>query len=737
MSRRCWTIVLGLLLASCRRDGEPTKHADPQRTVRPSGDAMAKRLAALADEIDTGEQKPLRDGAPPVVEELIGPVDAVDASALEAPLEAWETLGATAGTTEKAAAILALARTLLVCESARVKDRHDRVVRLRAQERLYSFFDLPMFANDRSLFPVFFGQIGKLAVSGKDANADQARAMQLVDFAFGAIRRAGPLHRHTAAVLMREFPEDRHIPDVLDRVADAVDDERPELAVRLRKTGVEIRGGYVTAAQLIGLARACYVAFDERCGDDALAQGKAKAGGDAELAKRITAAESMRAYAKTAVANEKATTLEPKLARAEALLELGRAADADQAHAQLLAEYPDDARVIAAAAREIMSLRFDLEGAYQVIARAPAQLNNRDKVYYEIAIALRAVHLAYEVVPRIQGNAADIFTAIAPEYAILRADVLALERSDAARGKVLKLLLEIGEGAVPLASDEERLLGYARSLAPRGLALLDAAKNDADAWQVAVALAMLSHDEATVLKIADRPVPKDDTGTLALMHARFQMSIAVAWGERQRLAIAQRELDALPASVSSDQHQRVFADFDAIRWRIEHDKVARDRGIALYEGLVAAEPDARMLDNLAALKADIGDLKEAERLWRLVVEKKPDESELAQLHLDALAGNVAGLETTAKKGSNEARVLAGMWLVHLAKTPAERKRRLAQQRKTLAELHAKTPKVPLLPDAEGITLVGTLQVGVGYTTKTGMKLTIDVSRLPRLVRLPP
>lgn len=731
--------MLGLVLASCRRDGEVTKHPDAKKTVRHEADAMAKRLAALADEIDTGEQKPLRDGAPPIVEELVGPANTVDASALEAPLEAWETLGANASAADKTAAIVGLARTLLVCESARVKDRHDRVVRLRAQERLYAFFDLPMFANDRSLFPVFFGQIGKLAMSGKDPTADQQRAMQLVDFAFGAIRRAGPLHRHTAAVLMREFPEDRHLPDVLDRVADAVDDERPELALRLRKTGVEIRGGYVTAAQLVGLARACYVAFDERCGDDALAQGKAKAGGDAELAKRIAAAESMRAYAKTAVANAKATTLEPRLARAEALLELGRTADADQAHAQLLADYPDDARVVAAAARAIMSTRFDLEGAYQVIARAPAQLNNRDAAYYEIAIALRAVHLAYEVVPRIQGNATDIFSAIAPEYALLRADVLALDRSDVARGKVLKLMLEIGEGAVPLTSDEERLLGYARSLAPRGLAVLDAAKNDADAWQVAVALAMLSHDEATVLKIADRPVPKDDTGALALAHARFQMSIAVAWGERRRLAAAERELEALPASVSSDQHQRVFADFDAIKWRLEQDAVARDRGIALYEALVAADsasPDPRMLDNLAALKADIGDLKEAERLWKLVVEKKPDESELAQLHLDALAGNVAALETTAKKGSNEARLLAGMWLVQLAKTPAERKRRLAQQRKTLAELHARTPKVPLLPDAEGITLVGTLQVGVGYTTKTGMKLTIDVSRLPRLVRVP-
>lgn len=699
---------------------------------------MAKRLAALADEIDTGEQKPLRDGAPAIVEELIGP-NPVEASALEAPLEAWETLGANASTAEKTAAITALARTLLVCESARVNDRHDRVVRLRAQERLYAFFDLPLFANDRSVFTQLFGQIGKLAVTGKDPSADQARAMQLVEFAFGAMRRAGPLHRHTAAVLLREFPEDRHVPDVLDRVADAIDDERPELAVRLRKTGVELRGGYVTAAQLIGLARACYVAFDERCGDEALAQGRAKAAGDAELAKRITDAETMRDKAKIAVANEKATTLEPRLARAEALVELGRTADSDKAHAQLLADYPDDARVVAAAARAIMSSRFDLESAYQVLARAPAQLNNRDSVYYEVAIALRAVHLVYEVVPRLQGNAAAIFAAIAPEYALLRSDVLALDRSDVARGKVLKLMLEIGEGAVPLTSDEDELLAYARKLAPRGLALLDGAKTDADAWQVAVALAMLSDDEATVLKIVDRPVPKDATGMLALAHARFQMSVAVAWGERQRLVAAERELEALPTAVATDQRQRAFADFDAVRWRLEHDKVARDRGIALYEALIAADagaPDARMLDNLAALRADTGDLAEAERLWKLVVEKKPDEAELARLHLDVLAKNVASLETTAKKGSNEARILAGMWLVQLATAPADRKRRLAQQRKTLAELHARNPKLPLLPDAEGITLVGTLQVGLGYTTKTGMKLNIDVSRLPRLVRVP-
>src|SRR5262249_43448361 len=157
-------------------------------------------------------------------------------------------------------------------------------------------------------------------------------------------------------------------------------------------------------------------------------------------------------------------------------------------------DFPADARVVAATARTIMATRFELDAAYQVIAGAPDQLANRDAAYFEIAIALRSMHLAYEVVPRVQGNIAEIFAAIGPEYQRVRADVLAYDASGAPRGKVLRTMLEIAEAAVPLAGDQDKLLAYARSLAPRGLALLEVAPQSADAWQIALAFALLSDD---------------------------------------------------------------------------------------------------------------------------------------------------------------------------------------------------------------------------------------------------
>jgi hypothetical protein len=344
--------------------------------------ASAARLEQLADEIDPGEQRPLFDGAPPVVAEVTGPANAVEAATLEAPLEAWDSMPANASAAMRTAAVIQLAKVLILAESARVHDDHDEVLRLRALVRLYGFLDLPMLANDRSMFTSLFAQAAKLAAAGKDPGADEQRARELVGFAFDAMKRAGALHLHTAAVFLREHPGDRYAPDVLDSVARSVGGDRPELAVELRTAGVELRGEYVNASQLLELARACYVALDLGCGDPALARGKSRAAaGDAAIAKQLTEVETARDQAEKLRASASATGLDERLERARLLVELGRKRDAAKALALLLADAPDDARVVTASAQRVLNDDFDFEGAYQLIAAAPAKLQHRDRAY--------------------------------------------------------------------------------------------------------------------------------------------------------------------------------------------------------------------------------------------------------------------------------------------------------------------------------------------------------------------
>ncbi|MBC8067808.1 MAG: hypothetical protein IAG13_05685, partial [Deltaproteobacteria bacterium] len=517
-------LSLVTLLLACRPSPDRATGTRTPGGTQANAAGSAALLAELADAIDPGEQPPLFQNAPPVVVEITAPGNAVEAATLEAPLEAWETLPASASNNARTVAIIQLARGLLTAESARVRDDHDRVVRLRALERLYGFFDQPMFVNDRSFFAAVFGQAAKVATAGKGQGTDEARAMELVSFAFDAMKRAGALHLHTAAVLMREHPGDRHVPDVLDRVARSVAGEQPELAVRLRNLGVELRGEYVTAAQLLEQARSCYIAFDSGCGDPALARGKSKAAAaDAALAKQIAEVETVREQAAKVRANEQATALEPRLERAQLLVELGRQRDAASTLKALLAEFPDDARVVTTAARQVMSDKFDLEGAYRVIASAPAKLQHRDRAYLEAAIGLRATHFAYEVMPRVRGSIAEMMTTIAPEYALLKADILEYEAGGADLGKVIRTLVEIGEAALPFAdgkSDRE-LLAFARRQLPKGLALQGRAPESPEAWRLTSGLALLSEDRAKVLSFADRPVPPDADGTLALQHAQL------------------------------------------------------------------------------------------------------------------------------------------------------------------------------------------------------------------------
>lgn len=731
-----------LALGSCRGDRPTT--TKPGDAKGSAAQTMSKRLAAFADEIDPGEQPPLGKGAPPAVAELLGAGGKIDASALEAPLEAWETLPSGATMEARTIAVVALARVLLAAESAQVTDERGELARLRALERLYGFFDLPMFANDRSFFSTLFVQIAKVATSGKGGTTDQARAMELVQYAFDVMKRSGALHRHTAAKLLREHPGDRHIPDVLDRVAVGVAGDDPRLAVELRRAGVDLRGKYVTSSQLLALARSCYVALDLRCGDEQLAAAKAAgAGSDAALAKRITEVETAHTAA-VLVTGKPATGVDGQLARAQALVELGRKADSKKAIDELLAAHGDDARVVTLAARHVVTTSFDLEGAYQVIARAPEKLSHRDRAYLEAAIGLRATHFAYEVIPRADGGVAGMLAAIAPEYGQFRADIVAYEQDGAELGKVLLTLLELGEAAAPLADGKHdaELLALARAMLPKGVALVDAAPKSREAYRAALGMALLSADRGLVLQFADRAPPEDATGGLALAHAQLQIAVAVQWGDRKRLADAAREIAALPTTMDGKLRVQAAADLDAVRARLERDTAARDRALQAYRELLAIEgdsPDPRTLDNFAALLADTGDLAEAARLWALLVQKKPDEGEYARIQLHALAGSLAdlaALEKIAADGSNEGRIVAAQWLVQLAKSPTERKRRRAQHEKLVAELHARSPKLPLLPDAEGVTLSGTLQVGVGYSTTAGVQVNIDVSRVPRLVRLP-
>src|SRR6185503_8093081 len=113
----------------------------------------------------------------------------------------------------------------------------------------------------------------------------------------------------------------------------------------------------------------------------------------------------------------------------------------------------------------------------------------------------------------------------------------------------------------------------------RGVALLDAAPRNPAAYRAAIGLALLSDDRRGVLEFAERAVPEDGSGLLALRHAELQLAIAVMWDDAARLQLVDRELESLPAAVPAAARARAMADVDAVRARSKGDTVARGRAI--------------------------------------------------------------------------------------------------------------------------------------------------------------
>ena len=88
-------------------------------------------------------------------------------------------------------------------------------------------------------------------------------------------------------------------------------------------------------------------------------------------------------------------------------------------------------------------------------------------------------------------------------------------------------------------------------------------------------------------------------------------------------------------------------------------------------------------------------------------------------------------------GKSETRRLAQLWLVHKAANPREKKKAQNALTKLLAEQTADEIRPAFLPDAAGIALAGTLNAGLGYSTREGLAIELVADSLPWLVMRPP
>ncbi len=725
----------GLLACHPRASWDPEPPAFAPTSDRPT-------LEEIADLIDPGPQTPLSDGLPPRIFELLGLEENPAASGtalLKRSVAERELIARTVDESEAPEVLISLirasARAVVLAEQAAQRGAVEADA-LAQLERVYQAVDVPALANDRNVIVQFISAFA--ANTAADGASDSAELQQLVQRAQAAMRAAGPLHRRTVALLLRTAPDHPAVPTALLAVAKAELGADHEWTISTAKLALERRGTLASAAEHLDLARVCLAGLDVPCAEAAL---RAAAGAEDidDVARDV-------ALARRIVELADASTLETRLERARALLELERYATARAELEALHAEFPKDARPVIGLALHAVEKDLDFRAANRLIEAQDAPTNT-DAEYYELAIGTRMMVVLETVLPRLAtGDEANPTDVLKPVVRRMRADVdgyAALGNSD---GRFLAFVLDVGE---ELLAEFEKTgtidLRYFSSLSDRVVALQAKIPDNPHAYRLLMSAALFEPEKSRAATMAGVRAPMGpERDVLILRRARALCDLAVTWSDpdlAKQAREALREVD--PAS--SPEAAELHADALLVQRQLGGSATWETIGntyLSLIGDDVTSE-DARALNNAAYAALNDDGLAGAQEAWKLSSQLSEDHGDVGKLNLivaatpDGDAAARAAMRALASETKNASvRASARAWVLAWSTGKARRDAQAALQ--TALDRATKQSPRPTAPDPySGLLLEGTFKTGLGYATEPGLEINFDSSGLPWAILAPP
>ena len=750
-------LVAALVALACK----PTKTNDPEpvaplviEATRSEDQERAAELAAIADAIDPGPQEPLSTALPDWLLGSIGvslplPEDPAELRALaDAELETFGALErwSTSDPQTMLMAVVNLARATVYAERAGVDNAGDADTLARL-ERAYNFMDAPLLGAESGLFPTILKMFVDAAAT--DGHIDDARQVDAIgNLVFSSVRRAGPLHRRTVALLLRADANHEAVPQALADAARAVRREDDALAIRMGTLAVELEGDDAEAKDWIALADLCHRALELECGSRALAKAKmahdqSKADDDKTRGAMDQAVETGEVAARV-VELASDDGIDARIERGRGLLTLGRYEEARAGFESLRRDHPTDARPVAGLARHALETRLDFEAANAIIDGA-GQVSGGDAEYYELAIGTRATALLPSLVPRaVAGDWDGLMTVLRPVLERMKADVAAYEKLGHTDGTFLAFVLEIVEEVLPKlrAGDTPALMKMLRGVLPRAMALQAKIPDNPNAYKLMLTATQFSPDHEAAAKAAATALPKLEKETerksLEIRQVQGLADVAVIWDDA---AVARQAWDAANALDPSSNRTVLDARVASARLLGEAPWPAAEKMYAAIVGEPSKSSDAVGLNNWAVAKAEAGDVAGALILWERATVVGEEWSDVAKLNLlvkRQAAGDLEALEALATSGRVvDARLAAWAWLVELAPDAKGRKRAKRELAKAIAKEAEDGVRPTLRPGKAGVALEGTLQAGLGYATRAGLQINLDAPATHWLTFPPP
>ena len=616
MTPRALVVAAAVLATGCPRRAATGPSASADRPVS---------LAALADRIDPGRVPPLLADLPAPVERLMdgrpesaGARERAEAEASLAELAAQLTTGTGDLSLADVQRILRVLYALALVEETR-EGRCDLAC-LTALERIYGILDIPWLAAEEGLMAEMIDIASGALVQ---AGLSRREVTEVVAFIRSVFRRAPDRHAHVAARLLRAHPDSPAAQSALRRLGNrAVNAEDFDLALTLLATAAARAPRAERAGDEVELARACYRALRLPCGDRHLAGARRAAGGDPDMAERLTGAAETGRLAR-AVLRATGRAFDARIERGHLLLELGRRRSAVALFEELRRQRPRDARPLVGLAQAEMET---IRGArVRQYLRQAAGLEHRDVRYYELAIGTSFTTL----MPIIQEMAANpemsedqIVARLAAPLAPLRADIDGLARFTPSRAAVLKVIIDSAVDVIAARKQGDPAMKAAIGRAWRaGLEVRRRFPAEVDAYHLVYLLtgagpAPLAELEAAI--VADVPATLASRDAVLLARAAVYLRLAMVELTPARVERLGGLLAALPASAASGWEGRnLRADLAALAATAGTGTWAD--ALAAYRGLLPDAPDdperARIENDIGVALHRSGQPDEARAAW--------------------------------------------------------------------------------------------------------------------------
>ncbi len=732
-----WAATAGLL--ACHP--KALQHPEPIPSAPASSELT---LDQIADLIDPGPQAPLSEGLPPQVFELLGLEQNPSASGavlLEQSIAETELIAQAVGDAEDAEVwtllIRSSARAVVLAEQAAQRGAVEADA-LAQLERAYKGVDVPALANDRNVIVEFIATY--VAQAAMDGGRGSAEFEPLVQRAQDAMRSAEPLHRRTTAQLLRVAPDHDAVPTALLAVAVAELGAGHEWTIPAAKLALERRGKLASASEQLDLARICLEGLDVPCAEAAVRAAAGAEGSDQVSADLV--------FARRIVELADATTLEHRLERARAFLELERYATAKAEFEALHAEFPQDARPVAGLARHAVRKDFDFSEAHRLI-ESQVDPKNADEAYYELAIGTRMMAVIFSVLPNVAAtNGGNTASLLEPVLVGLRPDIEGYAALGNTDGRFLVFVLDVMEELLAQYEQTDKLnLRHLASLSDSVVALQSEIPNNPHAYRVLMSIAALEPDKSRASTMVGVPAPAGpEHDSLVFRRARALVDLAVTWSDP---SFAKQAVDALQEVDSSTSYQAEELRIDALMVQRVLGGTAAWETIwkpyqLLLDGDLTSNP--RVLNNLGVAVLHYGGPAEARDVWELssdaCADQDEDHGDVGKLNLivsaspDGGAAALAAMRTLAGETTNAGvRVTALAW-VHAWSKGRARRGAQAALKAALDEAKRDGPR-PTAPDPySGLVLEGAFSTGLGYA-EDGLAINFDGSGLPWAILAPP